>query len=64
MGLHDNFEKYSNNRTKRCGIERLHDNFKIYRSLLEYIVGILTYAKVYNEGIATHLETILMHIKI
>jgi hypothetical protein len=37
-------KKYSD-KTKKCKIERLHDNFKVYGSILEYINGIVTYAR-------------------
>jgi hypothetical protein len=44
-GRHWNFEKYYNDKTKKYGIERLHDNFKVYKSMLEDIDGIKMYAK-------------------
>jgi hypothetical protein len=42
----DSFEKEYGNKTNRCGIcVRLHENFKVYGSILEYINGIVMYAK-------------------
>jgi hypothetical protein len=49
---------------KNYKIEKLHDNFKVYGSILEYINGTVMYAKVCNEGIAMYLEGILMYVKI
>jgi hypothetical protein len=45
MRHQDNFEKYCNDKTKRCGIKRFQDNFNVYGSILEYIYDILTYTK-------------------
>jgi hypothetical protein len=45
MRHHDNLEKQYKDKTKRYRIERLHNNFKVYRNILEYVNGIVTYAK-------------------
>ena len=34
MRHQDSFEKYYNDKTKRCGIGRLHDNFKVNGRIL------------------------------
>jgi hypothetical protein len=33
---YDNFEKQYSDKTKRCGIEMLQDNFKVYESILKH----------------------------
>jgi hypothetical protein len=33
MRRHDSFEKYCNDKTKRCGIERFQDSFNIYGNI-------------------------------
>jgi hypothetical protein len=50
--------------TIRCGIERLHDNFKVHGSILEHVNGITCMQKKCNEGIAMYLGGILMYINI
>jgi hypothetical protein len=45
MRRHDNFEKQYNDKKERCRIERLHDNFKLYGSILEYINNIVMATK-------------------
>jgi hypothetical protein len=48
MRLHDSFVKQLSDKTKRCRIKRLQDNFIIYGSILntlKYSDGIITYGK-------------------
>jgi hypothetical protein len=46
MRRHDSFEKQYNDKTKMCGIEMLHDNFKVY-GIVTYSKGIVMYMKVF-----------------
>jgi hypothetical protein len=61
---HDSFEKYCSDKTKRCGIERLHDNSKYMEAYYNILMVLKCMPKVCNEGIAMYLEGILMYINI